>query len=231
MAEVIHRYVGRDAAPDDSERAKLDAEWKRKRIDAESARQKLHAAKLLAMKGELISKKHVTKQAAFLVLSLRARLLAIASKHARELSEISDEREMALRLDAIMRSSLDEIAQMPLKVSDEHWIETLDDERDSTNQRRRSDADRLLFDVVFERPLSLEMQRRRDEVVLAREESFSRLVIRRFCFRNLDLGRLHFAERFVRLALELVARAHAVFERFAGDLEALFERSVFAMPR
>ena len=145
------------------------------------------------MKGELISKKHVTKQAAFFVLSLRARLLAIASKHARELSEISDEREMALRLDAIMRSSLDEIAQMPLKVSDEHWIETLDDERDSTNQRRRSDADRLLvFDVVFERPLSLEMQRRRDEVVLAREESFSRLVIRRFCFRNLDLGRLHF---------------------------------------
>jgi hypothetical protein len=36
MAEVVHRYIGRDNAPDESERAKLDAEWKRKRIAAES---------------------------------------------------------------------------------------------------------------------------------------------------------------------------------------------------
>jgi hypothetical protein len=41
-------------------------QWKRKRIDAESARQKLHQAKLLAMKGELISRAHVTKQMTFL---------------------------------------------------------------------------------------------------------------------------------------------------------------------
>ena len=97
----------------------------------------MHAAKLLEMKGELISKKHVTKQASFLVLSLRARLLAIAAQHARELSEISDEREMQLRLDAIMRSSLDEIAQMPLRVVDPHWIETLDNEATSMNRPRK----------------------------------------------------------------------------------------------
>jgi hypothetical protein len=138
MAEVVHRYIGRDAAPDDSERAKLDAQWKRKRIAAEDAKQELAAAKLLAMKGELISKKHVTKQATFLVLSLRARLLSIASKHVRELSEISDEREMALRLDAIMRSSLDEIAQMPLRVTDEHWIETLDEHEATPAKRPRA---------------------------------------------------------------------------------------------
>lgn len=53
MAEVIHRYVGRDNAPDESQRAKLDAEWKRKRIAAESARQRLHEAKLLAMKDRM----------------------------------------------------------------------------------------------------------------------------------------------------------------------------------
>ena len=44
---------------------KLDSEWKRKRIDAETARQKLHQAKLLAMKGELVSKRHAIKQASF----------------------------------------------------------------------------------------------------------------------------------------------------------------------
>ena len=62
---MIHRYIGRDGAPDESERAKLDSEWKRKRIDAETARQKLHQAKLLAMKGELVSKRHAIKQASF----------------------------------------------------------------------------------------------------------------------------------------------------------------------
>jgi hypothetical protein len=76
-----HEYIGKVASDEEQERQaerdRLDAQWKRKRIDAESARQKLHQAKLLEMKGELISRRHVTKQASFLVLSLRARLLAL----------------------------------------------------------------------------------------------------------------------------------------------------------
>jgi hypothetical protein len=55
-------------------------------------------------------------------------------------------------------------------------------------------------------------------------------VITRLGFGNLDLRRLHFAERFVGLALELVADARAFDERFAGCFEALLERGVFAMP-
>lgn len=119
MAEVNHRYIGRIPSEGEQERQakrdRLDAEWKQKRIAAESARQRLHEAKLLAMKGELISRRHVQKQAAFLVLSLRARLLALSTMHARELLNVSDEREMTL-------------ADLPLKVTDEHWMQKLDGE-------------------------------------------------------------------------------------------------------
>jgi hypothetical protein len=141
MAEVNHRYIGRIPSEGEQERQtkrdQLDAEWKRKRIDAESARQRLHEAKMLAMKGELISKKHVTRQAAFLVISLRQRLLAIAAQHARELLNVSDEREMASRLDAIVRSALDEIAELPERVSDPNWMQRLDEHEAASSKRPR----------------------------------------------------------------------------------------------
>ena len=147
MAEVIHRYVGRGeqfvpAAPRaeteaEQERAALDAEWRRKRISAEHARQNLHEAKLLAMKGELISKQHVTKQAAFLLLSLRQHLLSIATQHASELLNIGDEREMARRLNAIIRAKLDIVADMPGRVTDEKWVDRLDDDVETTRRAKR----------------------------------------------------------------------------------------------
>ena len=85
---------------------------------------------MLAMRGELVSKKHVVKQSAFLVLSMRARLLAIPGEHAHDLLNVSDEREMSRRLDAIIRSTLDDLAEWPLKVSDPDWMQRLDDESD-----------------------------------------------------------------------------------------------------
>jgi hypothetical protein len=124
MAEVNHRYIGRIPSDEEQKRQtkrdRLDAQWKQARIDAEHARQKVHAAKLLEMKGELISKRHVQKQAAFLVLSMRARLLAIPAQHACDLLNVSDEREMTFRLDAIVRDALETLADLPLKVTDEH---------------------------------------------------------------------------------------------------------------
>ena len=144
MAEVHHRYIGRIPSEGEQERQakrdRLDAEWKQKRIDAESARQRLHEAKMLAMKGELISKRHVQKQAAFLVLSLRARLLALPGQHAGTLLNVADEREMARRLDAIIRVALDEIAEMPLKVSDPDWLSKLDAELEQSSKRPKRAA-------------------------------------------------------------------------------------------
>jgi hypothetical protein len=129
-AGMRHEYIGKIPSEGEQERQtkrdRLDAQWKQARIDAELARQKVHAAKLLEMKGELISRAHATRQAAFLVISLRQRLLAIANQHADELLDISDAREMTRRLDAIVRDALSEIAELPSRVSDPDWIQKLD---------------------------------------------------------------------------------------------------------
>jgi hypothetical protein len=45
---------------------------------------------------------------------------------------VSDEREMAQRLDAIMRSALDEISELPLRVTDENWMQKLDENESTT---------------------------------------------------------------------------------------------------
>jgi hypothetical protein len=97
-----------------AERARLDSQWKRKRIAAETARQMLHQAKLLAIRGELVSRRHVEKQAAFLVISLRQHLLAIATQHAGDLVNISNEHEMQEKLGAIIREKLEVLAQLPV---------------------------------------------------------------------------------------------------------------------
>jgi len=39
---------------------------------------------------------------------------------------------MAQRLDAIMRSALDEISELPLRVTDENWMQKLDENESTT---------------------------------------------------------------------------------------------------
>ena len=91
-------------------------------------------------KRELIPRALVLKQSAFLVLSLRARLLAIPAQHARELLGISDEHEMMKRLEAIVRSTLETLADMPLKVSDPDWMQKLDGNESTPAKRPRRAA-------------------------------------------------------------------------------------------
>jgi hypothetical protein len=96
----------------------------------------------LRSKRELIPKTLVQKQAAFLVLSLRARLLAIPAQHADELLGISNRHEMTRRLDSIIRSTLETLAEMPLKVTDEHWMQKLDDVEHQRSARSQNSSRR-----------------------------------------------------------------------------------------
>ena len=87
-------------------------------------------------KQEVIPRSLALRQATFLVISLRQRLLAIAEQHARELVEIADEREMTERLDAIVRDALSEIAELPKRVSDPDWMQKLDENDKATSSKR-----------------------------------------------------------------------------------------------
>ena len=137
MATVYHRYLRRGEQPEPARDSDADA-LKAKKAAADLqfveekklqviARRRETEIRNATRKRELIPRVLVLKQAAFLVISLRQRLLAIAAQHARELLNVSDEGEMARRLDAIVRDALSEIAELPLKVTDERWIEKLDE--------------------------------------------------------------------------------------------------------
>jgi hypothetical protein len=145
VATVYHRYL-RQGEPEPAKDADADA-LKAKKAAADLqfveekklqvvARRRETEIRNATRKRELIPRALVLKQAAFLVLSLRARLLAIPAQHAREVLNVSDEREVARRLDAIVRDALETLAEMPLKVSDPDWMQKLDDELEAASSKR-----------------------------------------------------------------------------------------------
>jgi hypothetical protein len=114
MATVYHRYLRRgesapapgreDADALKAKKAAADLEFVEEKKRQVVARRMETEIRNLRSKRELIPKTLVQKQAAFLVLSLRARLLAIPAQHADELLGISNRHEMTRRLDSIIRS-------------------------------------------------------------------------------------------------------------------------------
>jgi hypothetical protein len=78
----------------------------------------------------LVSKQHVTKQAAFLILAVRARLLALSGALAPQIARVcgcSDQRAIESLIDVEVRAALDELSDLPQRVVDPRWIETLDE--------------------------------------------------------------------------------------------------------
>ena len=68
---------------------------------------------------------------------------ALSPESARAAWASTDEREMARRLDSIVRSSLDAISDMPLKVTDEDCMQKLDElktEAEPTKRRQQKAA-------------------------------------------------------------------------------------------
>jgi hypothetical protein len=87
-----------------------------------------------AQRADLAAARH--EQAAFLVFSLRARLLALPAKLAPRIVKAcagGDQRAIESLIDAEVRDALDEIAQMPQRVTDPHWLEKLDERNEATS--------------------------------------------------------------------------------------------------
>ena len=112
MAEV--RYIPAKAALRERlppQRAPLTESEKRYR----AARAMGEELKIAKMRQELIPRELASKQASFLILSIRARLLAIPS-------ELGLEREVEERLTAGLRAALEELVDFPERVSDPDWM-------------------------------------------------------------------------------------------------------------
>ena len=76
-------------------------------------------------RGELVEKKLVTAQAQYLFVAMRQKILNLPQTYARRLVGLNN-REIAQVLQEAAHSMLNEIKDLPSKVTDPNWLDTLD---------------------------------------------------------------------------------------------------------
>ena len=81
---------------------------------------------LAERRGELIEKRLVESQAAYLLVAMRQKVLNLPHTYARRLVGLDDVREVKKVLEGAAHSILNEIKDLPSAVSDPSWIETLE---------------------------------------------------------------------------------------------------------
>jgi hypothetical protein len=87
--------------------------------------EEMHLAK---MRGLLIEKSLVTKQAQFLLTALRQRFLLSVSTYARRFVGLQTVEQARAELRKMIREVLTEVKHLPKKVVDPNWLEELDNE-------------------------------------------------------------------------------------------------------
>jgi hypothetical protein len=101
----------------------LSEEYLRHRND-QMRTMNLTAQMLLAeRRGQLIEKRLVERQAAFLLLSLRQRILAVPDRLARQLVNIDEVNKAREILRSAMLALLTELADLPSKVTNPRWLD------------------------------------------------------------------------------------------------------------
>jgi hypothetical protein len=76
--------------------------------------------------GELIEKSLVEQQAAYLLVALRQRILSVPHTYARRILGLADAAQASKVLKEMALSLLNEIKDLPAKVTDPNWLDTLE---------------------------------------------------------------------------------------------------------
>jgi hypothetical protein len=136
MAEVVHPYVGKTGALDESQRkaigeamhrnATANTKLIKERIQSTAARRKQAELLLAKARGELILKTLVERQAAYLLVSVRQRILAVPDNLCRRILNLSDPAQARRILKEAMLSLLSELKDLPQAVTDSDWLRTLE---------------------------------------------------------------------------------------------------------
>ena len=138
MAEVIHRYIGKsgklppgpskDEQRRKNEKTKLDAQFVASKTEQVNVRTMQSAMTLALRRGELIETELVVKQAAYLLVALRQKILAIPQAYSRRLLGINDAKVMQGKLKEMSLSMLEELRHLRERVTDPHWLETVEED-------------------------------------------------------------------------------------------------------
>ena len=81
---------------------------------------------LAERRGELIEKRLVENQAAYLLVALRQKILAVPHAYARRILGLKDAAEAIVILRQAMVELLNEIKDLPDKVTDPNWLDILE---------------------------------------------------------------------------------------------------------
>ena len=130
MATVIHKYEGKTQAASEhegraSKRAR-DSELAAERIAAVRTNRMRSEMLLAKARGELIVKDLVERQAAYLLVCFRQRLLSVPQTYAIRLLGINDAHEMGEKLREMVLSLLEELQHLPEQVTDPNWLDKLE---------------------------------------------------------------------------------------------------------
>ena len=85
-------------------------------------RAKAQQSVLARARGELIEKRLVERQAAFLLVAMRQKILNMPQAYARRLTGLKDVREVKRVLEGAAISILNEIKDLPNAISDPDWL-------------------------------------------------------------------------------------------------------------
>jgi hypothetical protein len=88
---------------------------------------------LAERRGELIEKRLVEAQAAYLVVAMRQKILTLP-QHARKFLGLTEAAQAARILRELAMSILKEIAHLPEQVTDPNWLETLETQENGNGQ-------------------------------------------------------------------------------------------------
>jgi hypothetical protein len=106
----------------------LDKEYRVQRNETLRLKNFREQMLLAKARGELILRDLVERQAAYLLITMRQRMLAVPQAYAGRLVGQGDPHEAAQILRAAMIECLDELKDLPAKVSDASWLERVTEE-------------------------------------------------------------------------------------------------------
>ena len=84
---------------------------------------------LAKARGELIERKLVEYQASYLLIAMRQRMLAVPQAYAGRMLGLTDAHEVAQMLRQAMIECLDELKDLPARVTDASWLERVAEEQ------------------------------------------------------------------------------------------------------
>jgi hypothetical protein len=132
---VRHEYVAdKESQRLRREKAEHDLAFRKARTQHELIRKMEREMKLAQDRDELIEKSLVEKQAAYLVITLRQRILSIPQTYARRILGLTDASQASRILKEMAVAVLNDIKDLPQQVTDPNWMETLEAEENGNGQ-------------------------------------------------------------------------------------------------